>query len=45
MTERLLDIKDLDVRFSTTEGETRAIRGVNLTLNSREVLGIVGESA
>jgi peptide/nickel transport system ATP-binding protein len=44
MTERLLDIKDLDVRFSTTEGETRAIRGVNLTLNSREVLGIVGES-
>lgn len=44
MVEPLLDIKDLDVRFSTSEGETRAIRGVNMTLNPREVLGIVGES-
>ena len=44
MAEPLLDIKDLDVRFSTTDGETRAIRGVSMTLNPREVLGIVGES-
>jgi oligopeptide/dipeptide ABC transporter ATP-binding protein len=44
MVEPLLDIKDLDVRFSTSEGETRAIRGINLSLNPREVLGIVGES-
>ena len=44
MAEPLLDVKDLDVRFSTSEGETRAIRGINLSLNPREVLGIVGES-
>jgi oligopeptide/dipeptide ABC transporter ATP-binding protein len=44
MVEPLLEIRDLDVRFSTNDGVTRAIRGINLSLNPHEVLGIVGES-
>ncbi|WP_102224380.1 oligopeptide/dipeptide ABC transporter ATP-binding protein [Acidimangrovimonas sediminis] len=40
----LLDIKDLNVRFGTPDGEIHAVNGVNLSLGRGEALGIVGES-
>src|SRR5690242_5433889 len=40
----LLEVKDLQVRFPTQDGLVNAVRGVNYTLRSGEVLGIVGES-
>ena len=41
----LLQIEDLDVSFRNEEGSaTSAARGVNLTLDRGEVLGLVGES-
>src|ERR1035438_8066720 len=36
----LIDIRDLQIRFGTTE----AVRGVSLQLEEGEVLGLVGES-
>ena len=40
----LLDVRDLQVRFPTQDGVVHAVRGVDYTLHSGEVLGIVGES-
>lgn len=40
----LLDIKNLTVSFDTSVGEFFAVRGINLHVDSREVLAIVGES-
>src|SRR5262245_3299815 len=40
----LLEIKDLYVSFPLDEGTVRAAEGVNLTIHSGEVLGVVGES-
>lgn len=40
----LLEIKDLNVRFATPDGEVRAVNGINLGLDRGETLGIVGES-
>lgn len=41
---RILDIQDLTVKYPSRHGEYTAIQGVNLHLNSGEILGIVGES-
>src|ERR1700712_802675 len=40
----LLQVSDLQVRFPTGDGLVKAVRGVDYTLRSGEVLGIVGES-
>ncbi len=40
----LLQVTDLNVRFPTEDGSVHAVRGVDYTLRSGEVLGIVGES-
>jgi oligopeptide transport system ATP-binding protein len=40
----LLEIKDLTVRFDTTEGVVKAVNGVSYQLNEGETLGVVGES-
>ena len=40
----LLDVQDLRVRFETHEGTVQAVRGVDLSLEPGETLGIVGES-
>lgn len=40
----VLAVEDLNVRFSTPEGEVRAVNNVNLEVNAGECLGIVGES-
>ncbi len=42
--ERLLDIEDLRVSFSTRRGMVDAVRGVSLSLDVGQTLGIVGES-
>ena len=40
----LLDIRNLTVSFDTSAGPFMAVRGINLTIEPREVLAIVGES-
>ncbi|RRD44581.1 ABC transporter ATP-binding protein [Buchananella hordeovulneris] len=40
----VLQVSDLNVRFPSEDGLVHAVRGVNLTVNQGEVLGIVGES-
>ena len=40
----LLELQNLQVRFHTPRGTVQAVRGVDLTLQSGEVLAIVGES-
>jgi ABC-type glutathione transport system ATPase component len=44
MTEPLLRIEDLHVTFSTRRGLVEAVRGVTLSLDQGEMLGLVGES-
>ena len=44
MSEPLLEIKDLAVRFRTDEGEVRAVDGVSFSVERGEVVAVVGES-
>jgi peptide/nickel transport system ATP-binding protein len=44
VTEPLLEIEDLSVRFDTDEGAVHAVDRMSLTLAPGQVLGIVGES-
>lgn len=40
----LLDIKNLNINFKTYQGVIPVIRGVDLHINRKEVVGLVGES-
>ena len=44
MTDRLLEVRDLSVDFSTREGTVQAVRGLSFDLDPLETVGIVGES-
>ncbi len=40
----LLEIANLTVEFATATGSLRAVDGVNLSVDEREIVAIVGES-
>jgi peptide/nickel transport system ATP-binding protein len=40
----LLDIADLSITYATSSGPVRALKGVTLSIEKGEVLGLVGES-
>src|SRR5690242_18320920 len=44
MAERVLDIRDVKVTFSTLDGVVEAVKGINLHVNAGETVAIVGES-
>ena len=44
MEDRLLEIKDLVVKFHTDDGVVHAVNGLDLRLNTGETLGLVGET-
>lgn len=44
MSERLLEVRNLHVGFSTRNGYVEAVRGVSLDLKPGATLGVVGES-
>jgi peptide/nickel transport system ATP-binding protein len=43
-SEPLLDVRDLTVRFPTSDGVVQAVSNVTFTLSRGETLGVVGES-
>src|ERR687894_1792897 len=42
--ENILEVKDLEISFSTYAGEVQAVRDVSFDLRRGETLAIVGES-
>jgi oligopeptide transport system ATP-binding protein len=42
--ENILEVKDLEISFSTYAGEVQAVRGITFDLRRGETLAIVGES-
>lgn len=44
MSEKILEVKDLNVSFHTYAGTSHAVRGIDFHLNQGETLAIVGES-
>lgn len=44
MTQSILTVDHLDVTFSFPDGDYNALRGITFTVESNEVVGIVGES-
>jgi oligopeptide transport system ATP-binding protein len=44
MSDIILDIQNLDVRFASADGDVHAVKGVNLKVAKGETLAIVGES-
>ncbi len=44
MTEKLLEMKNLEVRFATYGGQVQAVRGISFDMKEGECLAMVGES-
>lgn len=42
--DRILEIRDLKIAFSASQGEVQAVRGINLEINKGEAVALVGES-
>ena len=43
-TDKLLEVRDLQVSFFTPAGEVKAVNGISYDLNYNEVMGVVTES-
>ncbi len=44
MAAPVLEVKNLDIRFTTQDGEVHAVKNANFTITEGECLGVVGES-
>lgn len=41
-TDKLLEVRDLQVSFFTPAGEVKAVNGISYDLDYNEVMGVVG---
>ena len=44
MTKKLIEVKDLEIHFSSQSNIVKAVNGISFTINRGETIGIVGES-